>query len=296
MVLLLPVMVHAGEAPGDAAGVHETFRAVENRLIRDGLPQADARATVQAMAGAHFTREQMVRAAEQMTEGNYPGRTTWAVREKIHEGIAKRVPPETILAASAKVRDRYGFAEKMAVKLKQPDLAETYADCLAAGMSKQDAQKLTGALLAGSRRLGTIDGPRLAAETLITARDMVRQGISSRTTSEVLGAALRKGYSKEGMRTIRHTLAGDTRDNMERSARQLGAAIDHGVQAGELSGISGHGADIGHQAGMGEGTAGSDSGHSGSGGDGGGGPGGSGGDGGGGGGSGGGSGGGGGNH
>jgi hypothetical protein len=272
IVVLLTATVHAGEPPDNEASLDENIRAVEHRLVESGLLQEDAQATIRAMVEAHFSEEQMVRAGRQITTGGGQGLTARAVRAKIHEGIAKGVNPETILQATAKVRNRYEVAEKFASKLKQTELAGIYADCLAAGLSEKDAQRLTAALQARKNTPDKSDSRNLAVETLATARDMVRQGISSKTTSEVLETALTQDYSEKNMRTIRHTLADHSRDNLEEAARHIGTAISQGTRAENLQSPSGHGFNDGKNAGMGEGHSGAGSnGDSGSGGGGGGG-------------------------
>jgi hypothetical protein len=270
IVVLLTATVHAGEPPDNESFPDENIRAVEHRLVESGLRQEDAQATVRAMVEARFTAEQMVRAGRQITSGGGQGLTARAVRAKIHEGIAKGVNPETILLATTKVRNRYEVAEKFASKLKQTELAGIYADSLAAGLSEKDAQRLTVALQARKRTPGKSESRNLGIETLATARDMVRQGVSSGTTSEVLETALTQGYSEKNMRTIRHTLANNSRDNLEEAARHIGTAISQGTRAENLQNLSDHGFNDGKNAGMGEGHgaagSGGDSGSSGGGG------------------------------
>jgi hypothetical protein len=253
MVMLLTVTAHAGEKPGNDVALHENLKTVERQFVESGLQPEDAQATVRAMVRAHFTEEQMVRAGRQVASGDGQGLAAGAVRAKIHEGIAKGVAPETILKATSKVKNRYDVAEKFALKLKQTELVGIYADCLAAGLSEKDAQTLTSALQARKNTPDKSESRNLAVETLVTARDMVRQEVSSKTTGEVLESALRRGYGEKEMRTLRHTLAGNTRDNLEESARHIGAAIDHGDRPGELQGQGNHGFGSGEKAGMGEG-------------------------------------------
>jgi hypothetical protein len=257
MVLLLTVMAHAGETPVNVSATHESLSAVERRLVESGLPQDEAQATVRAMVAAHFTEEQMVRVGRQIASGDSQRLTAGAVRAKIHEGIAKGIAPETILMATSKVKNRYELAEKLAEKLtsklKRTGLVGLYADCFAAGFSELDAEKLTLALQTRKNTPGKRDSQNLMVETLVTARDMVRQGVSSKMTGEVLESALKRGYSKKEMRTLRHTLAGNTRDNLEDSAGRIGAAIDRGVRAGELQGLGNRDSGTGEKAGMGEG-------------------------------------------
>lgn len=276
IVVLLTATVHAGEPPDNEFPPDENIRTVEHLLVQSGLRQEDAQATVRAMVEAHFTEEQMVRAGKQIASDDAQDLTARAVRAKIHEGIAKGVNPETILLATTKVRNRYEIAEQFALKLKQAELIGLYADGLAAGLSENDAQRLTEALQARKNTPGKSESRELALETLTTARDMVRQGVSSRTTSEMLETALTRDYSEKNMRTLRHTLTVRSRNNLEETARRIGVAINQGVQAENLNN---HGFNDGENAGLREGQgaagssgdSGSDGGSSGNGGSGGGG-------------------------
>ncbi|MGB3224095.1 MAG: hypothetical protein WBB23_14925 [Desulforhopalus sp.] len=276
IVVLLTVKVHAGEPPDNIYSPDENISAVERKLVESGLRQEDAQATVRAMVEARFTEEQMVRAGKQITSDDSQDLSARAVRAKILEGIAKGVNPETILLATTKVRNRYEIAEKFALKLKRAELTGIYVDCLAAGLSEKDAQRLTAALQARRNTPGKNESRDLAVETLVTARDMVRQGVSSKTTSEMLETALTRDYSEKNMRTLRHTLSDRSRNNLEETARHIGSAINRGIQAENLSD---HGFNDGENAGMHEGQgaagnngdSGSDGGSGGSGGSGGGG-------------------------
>jgi hypothetical protein len=274
LLVLWTVPAHAGEPTDNASVVPERFRELERQLVRSGLLQEDAEATVQAMVRAKFTEEQVVQAGKQMVIDDRETITTMAVRAKIHEGIAKDIPPETILAATARVRDRYQLAGKLASDLsasRKSQLTGTLADSLAAGLTEHEVRQLNTALRTRTKNLADNQTQDLVGQTLLTARDMVRQHISSKTTADVLNSALSRGYSGEDMHTLRKSLGGFTNNDPENTARRLGVAIDQGVRAGELQGAAAAGVGAGDKAGsMGEGQGASGGGSGGSGGSGGG--------------------------
>ncbi len=254
IVSLLAVMAHAEGKSGNPVALQEQLKAVERQLVENGLQPEEATATVQAMSRAHFTEEQMVRAAMQINSDDSQGLIAGAVRAKILEGIAKGVPPETILSVTAKIRNRYEFAEKLSLQLNQTQLAQIFADCMAAGFTQKDVQKLATTLQTRINSPGTSTDQNLAAETLLTARDMGRQGATGQTTVEVLETALNRGYNDEGMRAIRQALGSNNGDQLENSARRLAAAIDQGAGAGALQSIGNRGSSgAGDTAGAGEG-------------------------------------------
>lgn len=279
LVLFLTVAAHAEEQSMDAQALQEQLQAVERQLVRSGIAEADARATVRAMIQARFTVEQVVRAGKQLAADDLPGITGQAVRDKIHEGVAKGVSSENILSATERVRTRVLFASKLAVELNEANkgqVVSAYVDCLAAGLTEQHAHQLAKALKAKTGTPGSIGSQSLTMETLLTAREMVRRNISSATTTGVLGSALDRGYNDKEMRTLRQSLAGSSGDP-ENTARHFGAAIDQGVRAGELQGLGNSGYGTGERSGMGQGASGNSGGSGGSGSGGGGGHGGSGG-------------------
>ncbi len=235
VIVLLASTVHGATPPGEGPILQEELRAVQRLMIASGIAQEDAQVTLQAMVQARFTAEQIVRAGRQFTQGDQQLANAQAIREKIHEGIAKKVPAETVLAATAKVRSRYALAEHLAAELavtNRRELVTLYAAGLAAGLSDQGAGQLTAALRSVGDQNANSAG-ELAAEILLTARDMVRQNISSPATVDLLEKALRQGYRQEDISSLRHSLAG-MQGELERNAQRIGAAMDRGMRGGDL--------------------------------------------------------------
>lgn len=256
--LLLAAMAHAGDPQDGDGAVKLHFQKIEKELIRQGVPEDGAKAMIQAMTRANFTEEQMVRAANQLRSGDNQEIVATAVREKINEGIAKGIPPETILQATARVRSRFEFAMNIAGQLdkkNQVQLSATVADCLRAGLTEEDARFIAAALQTRTRKHDDESSKNLRMETMYIARDLTRQGVSSATTTEVLDAALTRSYDVEAMRTLRAILRNTETENIENKTRQFASSIAHGVKAGDLQG-SGN-----SHNGKGEASAGADNDH-----------------------------------
>ncbi len=256
IVLLFAVAVHAEEPP-TAPALQEQLQEVEHHLVRNGVPVADAQATIRAMVQARFTTEQAVQAGKQLVSEGRWGITGQAIRDKIHEGVAKGVSPENILSATERVRARVEFAGKLAAGLHEANnvsIVGTYVDCLAAGLSEQHAHQLANALQARAETQRSIGNQSLTTETLLTARDMVRRNIASATATGVLESALDRGYNDKEMRTLRQSLASSLGDP-ENTARRFGAAIGQGARAGDLQGLGNSGYGSGERPGMGQGAA-----------------------------------------
>ena len=258
-ILLLTTTAYAG-APqeGDSAAMLQ-FKNVEKQLVRQGEPEDEAVALIQAMNRAHFTVEQMTQAANQLQSGGEPGITAEAVREKINEGIVKRIPPETILQATARVKSRFEFAMNLAGQLdnkNQAQLGKTLADCLSAGLTEEDARSIAASLQTRTQNYDADASlPNLKMETMYTVRDLARQGVNSATTTGLIGAALAQGYGVGAMRTLRESLRNTETDNIEGMTRKFASAVAHGVKADDLQGSgnspngkegSSAGADNGH--------------------------------------------------
>lgn len=241
LILLLTVATYATGETKDSAALEIKIQEVEHQLIKSGLSEEFAHATVQTMVQGRFTTEQVAQVVQQMAIADPLGISRRALGDKIREGVIKNVPTENIVEAVVKVRNRYELAEKYVAEIDQPGnvgLARHYVDSLAAGLTERDANQLTVALQARIRQLSNKNRFRLSNETLITARDMVRQNISSGTTAGVIRSALEHGYSEEDMQRVRsHFEKMD--GNWENAALQTQSAIDRGLRAGDLDGLGG---------------------------------------------------------
>ena len=266
-VLLITVAAHAEDQAKNMRALTNQVREVERQLVRSGLPENDAQETVRAMVRARFTEEQIVQVGKQLALENRFAIEGQAIRDKIHEGIAKGVSPANILSATSRVQSRFAYSRRLAKVLDEAEnvsIVTMYADCLAAGLTEQHADQLAHALKAKSATSFESGNRSLKEETLAAARDMVRRSISSATTTEVLERALAHGYGAEEMRSLRRGFSGSSGD-VETMAKRYGAAIEQGVHAGDL-GRSG--AQSGEKSGGGGGqgaSGGSEGGSSGSG-------------------------------
>jgi hypothetical protein len=188
-----------------------------------------------------FTHEQMLRvgallAEEQKNSTN--AEVAQAVRAKVHEGIAKGIAPDRIVDAAATVAGRVRTSTALARSMNSQAsnaLASVYADSLAAGLTEEDARTLNNKLnRAAAQRSRSAEA--LIMETMLTARDLVRQRVTSRTTAELLGQALARGFSAEEIAALRGSFAAGS-GNPENRARSFGSAIGRGDRDQNLQGI-----------------------------------------------------------
>jgi hypothetical protein len=114
-------------------------------------------------------------------------------------------------------------------------LGGIFADCLTSGLNREDAERIRTALQTRSRQMNRERFQALAVETMTTARDMVRLGVSSQVTANVMNGAITKGYDQTAMHTLRQRFTEQRAStNMEQIAQRYGQAIDRGVQARDL--------------------------------------------------------------
>ncbi len=196
----------------------------------------------EAMDRAGFSNVQSERVQSIIETASQQGLPSEALAGKVYEGVAKNIDPDRIITALERVTSRYEYGYGLAQKMthsrdKAVELGNTVTAGIAAGLTRQDAEKIVSSLQARSRQMdSTEDVYRLAEQTMLTARDMSRQGVSSSTTAEVIGKAVEKGYATAEMQTLRHTFNRQAAHaNREALARDYGTAIDRGIEAHELT-------------------------------------------------------------
>ena len=271
IVLALMAATAAWAQDGDAAIDPERLQAVERNLADAGLSETEAADLARGMVAAGYTDGQAAQIGRQIRSARGELATRQAMIDKIREGMAKRVAPAGITLAVERVRERYGFALGLATHLagtQAAGLAGIIADGLSSGLSREDASQIADGIQAQAARMNRDQRYALATETMTAARDMVRLGVSSRTTASVLGEALTHGYDAAAMQTLHQAFqARQMQANPDQVAQRFGLAIRQGVQAKDLGGLAGPGGQgvSGKDAGAGSGGSGSSGGSGGSG-------------------------------
>jgi hypothetical protein len=141
---------------------------------------------------------------------------------------------------------------------------------LAAGFSKEDADKITKMLQQRAKSMKTDQVYSLALECFKSARDISRLGVSSQSVTNMLAGALNKGFNHQDMHAMRSAFMTEARGSQPQElARSYSAAIQEGkgFQGGEGGGEGSGGSGSGSSGGSaGGGSGGSDGGSGGSGG------------------------------
>ena len=244
--------------------------AVQDRtreMMRAGVSAEDAFQLVRGMHAQAFSEEQMLRAQSVVLEARREELPARPVINKALEGMAKQVPPERILQAMEDVRSRYSFAFGLARPLAARQdqagrLGNLLAEALAAGLSRQSAADIMARLHERSGQMPPGEIVELAAASLGMARDIARLGVAPGTASEVVTAALSKGFSAHDVNAMHQSLMSQSQSHSPQAVAQGFAAA---VQQGQAPQGAGHGGSMG----AGSGGAGGGSGAGGSGGSGG---------------------------
>jgi hypothetical protein len=238
IVLLVTTTAMAGEkTTAQALVAPDRMEGIADQLIKKGIRPETAESAVQTMMQAGFTEEQMTLVTGMVPAGNDQFPDAEPILAKIHEGAAKGATPAAILTAVERVRNRYQLSARLTAELGQPgdrQIVTSLADCLAAGLSGHEAEEISAALRTRNRTMNEGESRALTIQTVLTARTMVRQGVSSATATQVLTDALAHGYDSQRMIALRQALDRSGSGSLENTARRFGAAIRQGAQAGEL--------------------------------------------------------------
>jgi hypothetical protein len=235
------------------------------QAIQNGLNSQDVVKLTRAMQQNQFNEQQIQRAHALMIEARNSSLPVQPLTNKAFEGMAKGVPPPLIVNAMQTVQSRNAFAFQRAAQLSRDkthidSLGRTLATGLAAGLSREDADKITTMAQQRAGSMRSDQAYSLALESFQTARDVSRLGVSSSAVTGMVTRALDKGYNPEDMRTMRSAFMNQAQHaDPQNLARGYTAAI----QAGK--GFHGGPGTAGGQSG-GAGPGGSGSGGSGSGG------------------------------
>jgi hypothetical protein len=291
VVSVLLVALFATAALGDAiddslpenspAAVKDSTR----QAIQNGLELQSVIKLTRAMQQNNFNEQQIQLTHALMIEAKNSEMPVQPLVNKAFEGMAKSVPPSLIVNALEMVQSRNALAFERAARLssdksRSDNLGRTLAAGLAAGLSKEDADKITEMAQQRAGSMNSGQAYSLALECYQTARDVSRLGVSSQAVTGMVTQALEKGFSHEDVRAMRSSFMMQAQHaEPQNLARGYTAAIEEGKgfqggagAAGGQSGGSGPGSGgsgSGGSGGSGSGSGGSGGSGSGSGGSGG---------------------------
>ncbi len=160
--------------------------------------------------------------------------------DKVYEGMAKNIQPDSIMHATNQVQARYRNASRYAhlfseTRLDTDKLTETIAQAFAAGLENEDCEQLVLQLKERVRAMNRIEKNGLIEVTMWTARDMARRQVPSSTVSNVLTSALHQAYQAKDMSALRLRFSIKAKQGSpERVAMEFADSIGRGVAAHQL--------------------------------------------------------------
>ncbi|MFZ0131995.1 MAG: hypothetical protein WAK95_05585 [Desulfobacterales bacterium] len=244
---------------GDEAS--EQLEASARQVIQAGVDSDIAAEVTRVLVLNGFKDEQVLRAHAILIKAQRAGLPLQPIVNKAFEGIAKQVPPDTILNAMEAVRSRYDFAFLRAGLLTaQKDqidrLGQALAAGIAAGVSLEDADAMVEAVRQRAAATNPDQAADLALAAFETARDAARLGVSSTAAAGLVTQAMSKGLSPAEMQAMHQSFLSQSQHALpENIAKSYSSAIQQGKS------FQGHGAVPGGL----HGTPGPSSGHGGAG-------------------------------
>jgi hypothetical protein len=253
-------------------------------VTRSGLQQDKVIKLTRAMLQNKFNEQQIQQTHALIIEAKNGGMPVEPIMNKAFEGMAKGVEPARIVSAMEAVQSRNAFSYQLAAQLSKNDsqktnLGNTLSSALAAGFAKEDAERIKQMIHQRAQSRNSERAYSLAVECFETARGVSRLGVSSQAVTNMLAAALNKGFNSQDMRAMRSAFMTQARQSQPQNlARGYSAAIQEGkgfqgVPGGGMGSSGSSGGNAGGGSG-GSGGSGGPGGPGGSGGDGGSGPGG----------------------
>jgi hypothetical protein len=262
MVVIQASIVLADEVQQGLMGsASDQIKASARQVIRAGVDSSSVIDLTGVMLQNDFRSEQVLRAHEILINMHRAGLPVQPVVNKLFEGIAKHVPPATILNAMDRVRSRYDFSFSRAGLLtpqqdQKDRLGLALAAGLAAGLSFEDADGIVQAVL--RQRTGSTHSDHanaLALEAFEIARDVARLGVSSNATAGLVNQALGKGLGLAEMQAMHQSFSSQSQHTVpENLAKSYTTAIQQGIsfqgQGAVQGGVHGMpGASPGHGGG-----------------------------------------------
>ncbi|MEJ2165161.1 MAG: hypothetical protein P8X90_06505 [Desulfobacterales bacterium] len=248
---LIMVLLAAGTALGDAiddglpSNSPAAVKASARQAVQNGLPLQGVVSLTRAMLQNNFNAQQVQLAHALMIEAQNSGMPVQPLINKAFEGMAKNVLPPLIVNAMETVQSRNAFAFQRAAQLtndksRTENLGRTLAAGLAAGLSREDADKITKMVHQRAASLNSGQAYSLAFECFQAARDVSRLGVSSQSVTNIITQALNKGFTSEDMHTMRSSFITQAQHtDPQNLARGYSSAIQEGKAFQGGSGAAG---------------------------------------------------------
>ena len=213
-------------------------------VIRSGLQQDKVIKLTRAMLQNKFNEQQIQRTHALMIEAKNGGMPVDPIMNKAFEGMTKGVRPALIVTAMEAVQSRNAFSYQLAAQLsknnsQKTNLGKILSSAFAAGYTKTDAEKIKQMIHEQAQSRNSENAYSMAMGCFEIARDISRLGVSSQAVTNMLVAALSKGFNSQDIRAMRGAFMAQARQSQPQNlTRSYSTAIQEGKG---FQGVSGDG-------------------------------------------------------
>ena len=239
-IVMLFIMLLANAAIGDVVVDNlppDSPQAVKDsahRVIRSGLQQDKVIKLTRAMLQNKFNDQQIQRTHALMIEAKNGGMPVEPIMNKAFEGMTKGVGPALIVTAMEAVHSRNAISYQLAAQLsknnsQKTNLGKILSSAFAAGYTNTDAEKIKQMIHEQAQSRNSENTYSIAVGCFETARDVSRLGVSSQAVTNMLVAALSKGFNSQDIRAMRGAFMAQARHSKPQNlARSYSTAIQEG--------------------------------------------------------------------
>jgi uncharacterized membrane protein YgcG len=213
----------------------EQLKTSTREMIQSGIDTDNAIRMTKLMLQNQFSLEQALRAQRVIMGAQKEGLPVEPIMNKAYEGMVKQVQAKNIVQAMEHVRTRYAFAYAQARVLTKERsqvraIGNTIAKSFTAGMNQKDIQGIMDMLQDRTQQMTQSQTMELAKESFMTARDMARLGLSSKTTTNLVCLALQKGYTARNMENMRNSFMTQSKSS---HPTQLANSYSNAIKGGK---------------------------------------------------------------
>ena len=236
----LSTLAHAADNQPLSNQTQQKIQQMTQEMSALGIPEAQAQKMLTRMHQNRFQQQNIVRAQQTVMDAAKESLPTEPIMNKAMEGMVKKVQEQQVIRAMETVRNRHQYAYRMAKSLSADEettekMANTITDCLTAGMSVQDMDRIAARLTIQTRQQTKNQAEGLSLQTMQTVRTMARLGAANTDVSDSICLALQHQYTSQQMKQLRHNFSIGAQQT---SARQLAHQYASSIEKGETPGNS----------------------------------------------------------
>jgi hypothetical protein len=179
-------------------------------IIGLGIKKRHAVKITKRMLSNNFKQEQILAAYNVLKAAKEQNLSEDPVIDKLNEGIAKDVQPDSIILAMEKVRVRYETARGSAKILSADEnhiqaMTEEIAECMAAGIDASHISKVAAMLKEKAETTSKRGAEALNKRSIRAMKTMGRSGVESLYVLGVVESAFENGFDANGMQGLENS-------------------------------------------------------------------------------------------